>query len=332
MFCLRSPLTRHFLDTWANTTAQPTFNLKELANLPVPVAPPSEQRAIAGILGTLDDKIELNHQTNETLEAMVRALFKSWFVDFDPVRAKANGRAPSGMDADTAKLFPSELVESELGAIPKGWRVTEVGALVELEKGLSYKGSGLGSGLPMINLGCFLGHGRFEAAKVKLYNGDHRERHLVGVDELVLANTDMTQNRVTLGSPAIVAEWGGHQRFLFSHHTYAARRKAGAGRHWVDFLCHLLQQDSARERAAGFATGTTVLALPRDAITGLRFAQPTEDLVTRFSSLSRTLRQKQHGNVAQSTVLASVRDALLPGLISGRIPLECRSSLPEAIA
>ncbi|MBK8238802.1 MAG: restriction endonuclease subunit S [Deltaproteobacteria bacterium] len=84
-------------------------------------APPlTQQRAIAHILGTLDDKIELNRRMNETLEAMARALFKSWFVDFDPVRAKAEGRQPIGMDAETAKLFPSEFEQSELGEIPKG--------------------------------------------------------------------------------------------------------------------------------------------------------------------------------------------------------------------
>ncbi|MCG5056436.1 MAG: type I restriction-modification system subunit M N-terminal domain-containing protein [Myxococcales bacterium] len=88
--------------------------------------PLAEQRAIARILGALDDKIELNRKTNATLEAMARALFKSWFVDFDPVRAKAGGRAPRGMDAETATLFPSEFVESELGRIPTGWRLVPV--------------------------------------------------------------------------------------------------------------------------------------------------------------------------------------------------------------
>src|ERR1035438_805588 len=86
MFCLRSPLTRRFLDNWANTTAQPTFNLKEVANLPIPLRPLGEQKAIAAVLGALDDKIELNRRMNATLEAMARALFQSWFIDFDPVR------------------------------------------------------------------------------------------------------------------------------------------------------------------------------------------------------------------------------------------------------
>ena len=90
------------------------------------IPPPREQRAIAHILGTLDDKIELNRRMNETLEAMARALFKSWFVDFDPVRAKAEGRDP-GLPKPLADLFPDSFEDSELGEIPKGWRASVIG-------------------------------------------------------------------------------------------------------------------------------------------------------------------------------------------------------------
>ena len=89
----------------------------------MPLPPLPEQRAIAHILGSLDDKIELNRRMNETLEAIARALFKSWFVDFDPVRAKAEGRQPAGMDAATAALFPDSFEQSEMGEMPRGWRV-----------------------------------------------------------------------------------------------------------------------------------------------------------------------------------------------------------------
>lgn len=103
----------------------------DLSNLSVLVPPKETQTAIAHILGTLDDKIELNRRTNETLEAMARAIFKSWFVDFDPVKAKAAGQKPFGMDDETAALFPSEFEDSELGPIPKGWRVGKVMCLAE---------------------------------------------------------------------------------------------------------------------------------------------------------------------------------------------------------
>jgi len=101
-------------------SAQPQLPIQDINRVEIPIPPPDEQRAIAYILGTMDDKIKLERQINETLEAMGRALFKSWFVDFDPVRAKAEGRDP-GLPKSMADLFPDSFEDSELGEIPKGW-------------------------------------------------------------------------------------------------------------------------------------------------------------------------------------------------------------------
>jgi type I restriction enzyme S subunit len=111
---------------------QQHFNVGSARNLKIRLPPLPEQRAIAHILGTLDDKIELNRRMNETLEAMARAIFKSWFVEFDPVRAKAEGREPAGMDAETAALFPDSFEETELGMVPKGWRIGCFDETIEL--------------------------------------------------------------------------------------------------------------------------------------------------------------------------------------------------------
>src|SRR5438132_11715945 len=112
------------------------LNLKEgiIRAFPLRVPPIAEQRAIAQILSALDDKIELNKRMNETLEAIARALFKSWFVDFDPVRAKAEGRDP-GLPKPLADLFPDRFEDSELGEIPQGWRIVTLGDLLELAYG-----------------------------------------------------------------------------------------------------------------------------------------------------------------------------------------------------
>jgi len=114
-------------------SAQPNASASTMTKAPL-FAPEDkeEQRAIARILGTLDDKIELNRHINETLEAIVRTIFKSWFVDFDPVRAKADGRKPAGMDAETAALFPDSFEETELGMVPKGWRMGHFDETIEL--------------------------------------------------------------------------------------------------------------------------------------------------------------------------------------------------------
>lgn len=119
----------------SDKAAVPGVNRNHLHQLHVQIPPLPIQKEIAHILGTLDDKIELNKKMNATLEAMAQAIFKSWFVDFDPVHAKAEGRMPVGMDKETADLFPSEFEESELGLIPKGWNVKKIGDILELAYG-----------------------------------------------------------------------------------------------------------------------------------------------------------------------------------------------------
>jgi type I restriction enzyme S subunit len=115
-------------------TVAERLNLPTIRGLPIPVPPLDQQEAIAHILGTLDDKIELNRHMNETLEALAQSIFISWFVDFDPVRAKMEGRQPAGMDAETAALFPAEFEDSALGQIPKGWKVGSVTDLVTIAR------------------------------------------------------------------------------------------------------------------------------------------------------------------------------------------------------
>jgi type I restriction enzyme, S subunit len=125
-------------------SAQPSLNRNHLYQIPLRVPQPTEQHAIARVLRNLDDKIELNRRMNATLEAMAQALFRSWFVDFDPVRAKAEGRVPEGMDAATAALFPDRFDDSQLGPIPTGWKAESLSELVDVIKGRSYRTEELG--------------------------------------------------------------------------------------------------------------------------------------------------------------------------------------------
>jgi len=131
-YVFRSSKQHDYVLQNAIQTGVPHINLGILRDILVPLPPINEQRAIAHILGTLDDKIELNRRMNETLEALARALFKSWFVNFDPVRAKMKGLQPTGMDAETAALFPDSFEDSALGEIPKGWRITSIGDAVKV--------------------------------------------------------------------------------------------------------------------------------------------------------------------------------------------------------
>ncbi|MCS6954632.1 MAG: restriction endonuclease subunit S, partial [Bryobacteraceae bacterium] len=141
----------------AQGTALPYLTVASLSALTLAIPPGKEQRAIAHILGTLDDKIELNRRMNETLEAIARAIFKSWFVDFDPVRAKASGEPPEsicrrlGLTPDLLALFPDRLVDSELGEIPEGWGVGRLDEEFDLTMGQSPPGetyNEVGNGIP----------------------------------------------------------------------------------------------------------------------------------------------------------------------------------------
>jgi type I restriction enzyme S subunit len=141
-YCLQSPLVRHQVDQTVVGSTQKTISLRSISALRIPIPPTPELKAIVHILGTLDDKIELNRQMNQTLEAMARTLFKSWFVDFDPVSAKAEGRDPD-LPGPLADQLPDSFEDSELGEIPKGWQIRSFGDLLTTVKGCSYKSSEL---------------------------------------------------------------------------------------------------------------------------------------------------------------------------------------------
>ena len=150
-FLLGSPAGQQAAMSLNNGSAQPNLSVGQLQQVRVPLPALELQRSIAEILRSLDDRITLLRETNATLEAIAQALFKSWFVDFDPVRAKMEGRAPEGMDEATAALFPDALEESDLGWVPKGWRHSTVGESFILTMGQSPPGetyNGAGNGLP----------------------------------------------------------------------------------------------------------------------------------------------------------------------------------------
>ena len=187
------------------------FGPMHLKQMTLKIPPLPEQRDITHILGTLDDKIELNRRMNQTLEAMARALFQDWFVDFGPVRAKMEGQDPS-LPPELWDLFPDDLVDSELGEIPEGWDVKTLSGCIDVERGLSYKGSGLGStGIPMHNLNSLYEGGGYKHDGIKYYNGDYRERHVTEPGDVLVANTEQGHDRLLIGFAAIVPDRSGHR-------------------------------------------------------------------------------------------------------------------------
>ncbi len=288
------------IDTISYGTVFNTITMRSFDVLKIPHPPFPEQQTIAHILGRLDDKVELNRQMSQMLDAMARALFKNWFVDFEPFREQ-------GMQ------------DSAMGEIPVGWQYVYLADLVTLDKGVSYKGEYLSvEGIPMINLGCFLGHGKFSSQNMKYYCGEYKSRHIVYPGDIVVANTDITQKREVLGSPAIVPLLKENRNYIFTHHVYALRFPEKM-KHLKPFVYLALLQPNFRERAIGFATGTTVLALPRDAILGYQFAIPNDITIRSFNKQVEPLFTMLHANNEQSITLGNIRDALLPKLLSREI-------------
>ncbi|MDA8631524.1 restriction endonuclease subunit S [Litoricolaceae bacterium] len=332
-YLLLSPKMQQTLGGYQTGTTVTGIKQSVLRKVPLCFPDIKSQEVIAHILGTLDDKIELNQKMNQTLEDIAKAIFKSWFVYFDPVRAKMEGR-PTGLPSEIDELFPDELVDSEIGEIPKGWILEEGHHLYSHQKGLSYKGKFLSDrddDLPMLNLGSFAEDGKYRREKLKFYCGEFKDRHKIYEGDLLVANTDLTQDRLIIGSPILVPDTPNESDFyLHTHHTTKITPTEDSGLTKV-FLYFTFLQDSFRQRVSGFATGTTVLALPKDTFDALQVVIPSASIRSKFEEIAIPILNRCSLLAKEIEVLAELRDTLLPKLISGelRIP-DAEKFLEEA--
>ncbi len=288
----------------------PGVNRNDLHRIPVLLPPLPTQHAIAHVLGTLDDLIELNRETNEIMEEMARALFKSWFVDFDPVRAKLEGRPPAGMDAATAALFPDHFQDSELGQIPKGWEVGPILRQADL----------LSGGTPKTDVPSYWG-GEVPWASAK---------DVSQCGEAFLVNTERTITKLGVEKsstkiiPAfatvIVARGATTGRLtMFGHEMamnqtcYGLRSKSDAP---FSLYCHA--RDFSERLVQGghgsiFDTITTSTFDATDVIL------PPKELLLAFDRFTGPMFDQILSNLRESRDLATLRDTLLPKLLSGEV-------------
>ena len=293
-------------------SAIPSTNREEFYGLPVTVPSIPEQRAIAHILGTLDDKIELNRRMNETLEAMARALFKSWFVDFDPVRAKMEGRDPC-LPEHLADLFPDRMEDSELGEIPKGWEAKALGECVNLTMGQSPPGSTYneqGEGLPFFQGRSDFGfrypeNRKFCTAPTRIADP---EDTLVSVRAPV-GDINMAWERCCIGRGVAALR---HKSDTMSFSYYST---------WT--IQSVLQEYEH--------TGTVFGAVNKSQFEALRVIEPNPNIVEAFDSCARPLDTRIRSNIAESRALAALRDALLPKLISGDLRVKSTEAFLERV-
>ena len=309
---------RQIIESIVEQVAAAGIRGSDLAKLSVPYFPLQKQHCISQILEMLDDKIELNRQMNETLEAMARAIFKSWFVDFDPVRAKEEGREPVGMDADTAALFPAAFQDSPFGEIPEGWEVEQIGNLVEIVKGRSYKSSELTeSDTALVTLKSILRGGGYRRDGLKSYTGKYKPEQIVTPGELVVSYTDVTQEAEVIGKPAIVQDTSEYKTLVASLDLGIIRSSRSTVS--VRFLYFLFRSHDFQSHINGYTTGTTVLHLSKDGVPSYQFALPTDAILRPFDSIVNPLFARIESNENQSHILSQLRETLLPKLLSGAI-------------
>lgn len=319
---LRYALASVSFDDVTTGSAQPQITVGHLSAKLVTLPERHQWRKIVNVLKSLDDRIDLLRQTNATLESIAQALFKSWFIDFDPVRAKAEGREPDGMDAVTAALFPAEFEESALGLIPKGWRIGtltdafEVNPNRKLSKGTDAKYLEMANaptsghrplervGLRAFGSGCKFQNGDALLAKITpcLENGKSAFVDFLEGAEVGWGSTEF----IVLRSKPVLPEYGA---YLMARHEpfrqFAIQAMTGtSGRQRVD-ISRLMQYP---------------LALPSDA-----------SIARALEPMLQALQARIAANDEQAKVLADARNTLLPYLISGklRLPVVTRALEPN---
>lgn len=281
----------------------------------------SEQHSIAHIGRCLDRKIELNQKMNQTLEDIAKAIFKSWFVDFDPVRAKMEGR-PTGLPPEIDELFPDELVDSEIGEIPKGWELDLLGKHTELTKGRSYKSAELmESETALVTLKSFNRGGGYRLDGLKPYVGTFKPEQVVVESDLIIALTDVTQAADVIGKPAIVRSSSKHSKLVASLDVGIVRMNE-VSLLTKEFCYFLMLSERYTQHSLGYTSGTTVLHLAKNASEMFEVSIPPTSLVDQFSEIASNLLKRIFVAEKETETLSELRDTLLPKLISGelRIP------------
>lgn len=312
-YYLRSPKFRQSMLAMSTMSTRASLNNEMIGRLEISFPSRQLQVQISEVLKSLDDRITLLRASNTTLEAIAQALFKSWFVDFDPVHAKQQSRMPEGMDAQTAALFPDSFEESELGMVPKGWRVKALDQIADYLNGLAlqkFPPTGVDD-LPVIKI-------------AQLRKGDS-----VGADkasrtikpEYIIKDGDVL---FSWSGSLEVEVWCGGEGALNQHLFKVTSEKYPK---WLYLLATKFFLNEFRQIAASKAT--TMGHIQRKHLSDAKLALPNEDLIQKTSSIFEPILDRYIANSLQAKELAELRDTLLPRLISGQLRLPEAQALVE---
>ena len=310
-------------------SAQPSIKVPHILNSTIHIPDLRYQELAANLLTRLDKKIELNKKMNKTLEEIAKTLFKSWFIDFDPVRAKAEGR-PTGLSKEISDLFPESLEDSELGQIPSGWKIEKLGHHVNLTKGKSYKSAELQeSDTALVTLKSFQRNGGYREDGLKEYIGSYKDEQIVSDGDLIVAFTDVTQAADVIGKPAIVIGNPNYSRLVISLDV-GVIRVVPESILTNAFIYFLMLSNRYASNSLGYTNGTNVLHLKKEAITEYDFCLPNNNsLLKIYNDISINMLEKVSKNSLENITLEKLRYTLLPKLISGELKIPDAENLVE---
>jgi type I restriction enzyme S subunit len=312
-YWLNSPLVFGHIHGFRDGTVAERLNLPVIRGLPVALPVVAEQREIAGVLTALDDRITLLRETNATLEAIAQALFKSWFIDFDPVHAKQQGRAPEGMDEATAVFFPDSFEESELGLVPKRWKYSTVSESFILTMGQSPPGDTYnqsGDGLPFFQGRTDFGF-RFPSQRV----------YCTAPTRLAEAGDTLVSVRAPVGDVNMALE-----ECCLGRGVAGVRHPKG----YRSFAFYAIR--GLRSRFDLFdSEGTVFGSINKKDFQALPVIEPSLEALAAYDNNASPLDQRIIENEEQLRGLATLRDTLLPRLISGQLRLPEAETAVEAV-
>jgi type I restriction enzyme S subunit len=311
-YLLLSPDVSERIQARASGTTVMGIRQTELREVMLPFPPLVEQKAIARILGVLDDKIELNRRMNHTLETLARALFKSWFVDFDPVIAKGAGKRPVGMSVKTAALFPHRFEESKLGPIPKGWKLGSAAEIARFVNGRNFTKNATGTGRMVIRI-AELNSGPGGAT---VYNDTSADSE----------NTAYPGDLLFAWSGSLdVYRWHGDEA-LVNQHIF----KVVCETHPEWFVHYHLQEAMPLFQGIAADKATTMGHIKREHLAHAEIALPPESVLAAAERVFHPLYERVHHAERQCLALSRLRDALLPPLMSGELRVRQAEKLVEA--
>lgn len=327
------PAFKNYIRGIAVGATMPSINTKILSDIPIYFPGLAMQREAALILAQLDDRITLLRKTNATLEAIAQALFKSWFVDFDPVRTKAEGRQPEGMDATTADLFPDSFEETEQGLVPKGWEMSTLGAICDASGGVIQTGpfgsqlhasDYVAEGVPVV-MPKDIFNRRVDAntaARIGREDAQRLARHQLRDGDIVFSRRGDVEKHALIGEAEIGWLCG----------TGCLLVRSGSRRRVAGYLSRSLDLPHTKQWLTQHAVGATMPNLNTGILAAVPVLVPSDEVLGAFDEATSVLdRRISAGNAAAQT-LTQLRDTLLPRLISGQLRLpEAETLLEKAL-